>query len=68
MQRPGLEQKTHYGRPDWTKLFGDYSKSHAGSMIGVFVCGPKVISEQIAEKCAQHSANGTTFRFNKENF
>lgn len=64
----GLSEHTHYGRPDWQKLFQTYSKVHHGETIGVFVCGPKVISDQLSEKCASFTKEKTIFRFNKENF
>jgi hypothetical protein len=64
----GLRQKTNYGRPDWTKLFSEFSKTHNGRTNGVFVCGPKVISTQLRENCVQFTDRSTKFVFNKENF
>jgi len=64
----GLRQKTNYGRPDWSKLFSEFSKTHNGRTNGVFVCGPKVISTQLRENCMQFTDGSTKFVFNKENF
>ena len=38
--------------------------------VGVFFCGPKVLSDQLSTMCNKHSKNDkkTTFFFNKENF
>jgi hypothetical protein len=65
----GLEQKSNYGRPDWSKLFCEYGKNHPSKEIGVFVCGPEVIAKQLSEQCDKNTAaTNTVFRFNKENF
>jgi hypothetical protein len=29
----GLQQKTHYGRPNWDKIFETLSKNHAGYVL-----------------------------------
>ena len=64
----GLTQKTHYGRPDWNVLFDNWSRTHSRKQIGVFVCGPQVISDKVLEACDKYSHDGTQFKFNKENF
>ena len=36
--------------------------------IGIFVCGPPVISNILLKNCNKFSKDGTVFKFNKENF
>ena len=64
----GLKQKTHYGRPDWNVLFDNWSRTHSKKQIGVFVCGPQVISDKVLEACDKCTHDCTKFKFNKENF
>lgn len=67
----GLQQKTHYGRPQWDSIFKDIAQKNPGKSIGVFFCGPKVLSG-VLHKCANaHSdigTDGAKFHYNKENF
>lgn len=67
----GLQQKTHYGRPQWDSIFKDIALKNPGKSIGVFFCGPKVLSG-VLHKCANaHSdvgTDGAKFHYNKENF
>lgn len=67
----GLQQKTHYGRPQWDKIFADIAEKHQGTSVGVFYCGPSVLSNTLHKMCNQHSnvdGKGTKFFYNKENF
>lgn len=67
----GLHQKTHYGRPDWDKIFETLSKDHAGISVGVFFCGPSALSKTLHEMSNKHSSvdkTGAKFFYNKENF
>ncbi|XP_062589559.1 uncharacterized protein LOC134251193 [Saccostrea cucullata] len=64
----GLAQKTHYGRPNWDKIFQDLAKSHPSTSVGVFFCGPGALSMTLHKMCNKHSAvGGTKFFYNKEN-
>ncbi|XP_045195343.2 cytochrome b-245 heavy chain-like isoform X1 [Mercenaria mercenaria] len=65
----GLYQKTHYGRPNWDQIMPNIAKDHPGTKIGVFFCGPKVLSSTLHKACNQHSSKeGAIFYYNKENF
>lgn len=65
----GLHQKTHYGRPNWDQILPNIANNHPGKKIGVFFCGPKVLSSTLHKACNQHSSkDGARFYYNKENF
>eukprot|EP00128_Syssomonas_multiformis_P015060 Colp12_sorted_trinity150504_noHs@17901 len=67
----GLRSKTLFGRPNWDREFEAMSKQHAGGKIGVFFCGPAVLSKALAGFCTKYTSpdeNGTRFVYNKENF
>ncbi|XP_050391270.1 cytochrome b-245 heavy chain [Patella vulgata] len=66
----GLQQKTHYGRPQWNKVFSDLANAHKGMKIGVFFCGSKELSTKLHRHCNENSSEstGTRFYYNKENF
>ncbi|PON36878.1 Respiratory burst oxidase [Parasponia andersonii] len=60
--------KTHFGRPDWRKVFSEMARKHASSRIGVFYCGPPTLTKKLKKLCQDFSSNSTTFDFHKENF
>lgn len=66
----GLQQKTHYGRPNWDLIFKQLAEDHPNTSTGVFFCGPEVLSETLHKMCNKHSGSeqGARFVFNKENF
>ncbi|KAL5009795.1 hypothetical protein ScPMuIL_012100 [Solemya velum] len=67
----GLQQKTHFGRPQWDKIFPSLVASHPGTNVGVFLCGPTVLANSLHKLCNTHSSNelgGIKFFFNKETF
>ncbi|KAK3096832.1 hypothetical protein FSP39_003782, partial [Pinctada imbricata] len=64
----GLQQKTHYGRPHWDKIFENIAKDHQGTSIGVFFCGPSILSKTLHKMCNKYSSSETKFFYNKENF
>ncbi|KAL3881160.1 hypothetical protein ACJMK2_027618, partial [Sinanodonta woodiana] len=64
----GLQQKTHYGRPNWNKIFPTIADAHPEKEIGVFFCGPKQLSNTLHKACNQYSKSGTKFFYNKESF
>ncbi len=41
----GLRSGTHFGRPNWDQFFGMVRDKHPGEDVGVFFCGPKVLSK-----------------------
>lgn len=64
-----LRAPTHFGRPNWDKVFSNISTRHPDSDCGVFFCGPKVLSSQLHLMSNKYSkADGTRFFFGKENF
>ncbi|KAF2069650.1 hypothetical protein CYY_009035 [Polysphondylium violaceum] len=66
-----LPFKTHWGRPNWDAIFSYYSKKYVGETIGVFCCGPSLLSKELYEKCRYNTSlksDGTKFYFHKENF
>lgn len=73
-QGRGLQSKMLFGRPNWPKEFDDMTKVHAGTDVGVFFCGPKVLSQTLHKNCNDFTdASGvkghrTRFFYNKENF
>eukprot|EP01117_Protostelium_nocturnum_P001987 TRINITY_DN12638_c0_g1_i1.p1 TRINITY_DN12638_c0_g1~~TRINITY_DN12638_c0_g1_i1.p1 ORF type:complete len:681 (+),score=210.59 TRINITY_DN12638_c0_g1_i1:139-2181(+) len=66
----GLRSPTYFGRPDWKNIFAEKSKIHQGSQVGVFFCGPAVLSKQLYKHCKKSTdtANKTVFKYHKENF
>lgn len=66
----GLKSGTCYGRPKWTRIFKNIASAHPRTNIGVFFCGPPVLSD-VLEKCSDRQSDqstGTMFIYNKENF
>lgn len=64
----GLRQKTNFGRPNWDDIFRQTAVKHKGSDVGVFFCGPAVLSHTLHEMSNKHSNEFTKFYYNKENF
>eukprot|EP01111_Echinosteliopsis_oligospora_P012929 TRINITY_DN4510_c0_g1_i1.p1 TRINITY_DN4510_c0_g1~~TRINITY_DN4510_c0_g1_i1.p1 ORF type:complete len:533 (-),score=107.81 TRINITY_DN4510_c0_g1_i1:139-1737(-) len=70
-QITGLASPTHFGRPRWSSIFQEVGRRHANSEVGVFFCGPRVLSKQLyknARKYTSTQAGGCRFHYNKENF
>ena len=65
------KQLTHFGRPDWDKVFAEARANHPGEEVGVFYCGPHMLEEILDNACKRHSsldARGTIFDFHSEKF
>ncbi|KAF1775435.1 Riboflavin synthase-like beta-barrel [Phytophthora cactorum] len=65
------KQLTHFGRPDWDKIFAEARDKHPGEEVGVFCCGPHELEEVLAKACRKYSsskAEGTIFDFHSEKF
>ena len=69
-----LRHRTEFGRPNWpvelTKIVDGLS---ADSRVGVFLCGPKPLAEELKESCKKVNEdagqkNGARLYFNKEHF
>jgi len=66
----GLRSPTFFGRPDWKTIFGAMAKRHVGQEVGVFFCGPSVLSKQLYTICRSFTdtKSHTKFIYHKENF
>jgi len=69
-QITGLQSPTHFGRPNWEEIFKEKSQLHQGKTVGVFFCGPAVLSKQVFKFCKQYTSakTKTKFVYHKENF
>jgi len=64
-----LRAPTHYGRPNWDRVFHSIAEKHPETDVGVFLCGPPTLSKVIHKMTNKYSEpNGTRFFFGKENF
>jgi NADPH oxidase len=65
-----LRAPTHFGRPNWDRVFTSIVEKHPETDVGVFFCGPKVLSKQVHQMSNRYSGSsrGTRFFFGKENF
>lgn len=64
-------QLTHFGRPDWDRVFMDAKNQHPGEEIGVFYCGPHTLEKMLDDMCKKYSSNqpgGTVFDYHSEKF
>jgi len=66
----GLQQKMNFGRPNWDQIFKGVADSHPKTDIGVFFCGPAVLSHTLHKMSNTYSNDktGAKFYYNKENF
>jgi len=64
-----LRAPTHFGRPNWGKIFGSIAEKHPESDVGVFFCGPPPIARDLHITSNKYSdPKRTRFFFGKENF
>ncbi|KAI0718662.1 NADPH oxidase [Fomitopsis betulina] len=64
-----LRAPTHYGRPNWDRVYSSIAEKHPDTDVGVFFCGPAALSKQLHVCSNKYSTpNGTKFFFGKENF
>jgi len=64
-----LRAPTHFGRPNWDRVFSTITDKHPETDVGVFFCGPPVLSKELHLKSNKYSdPKGTRFFFGKENF
>ncbi|KAJ3101784.1 hypothetical protein HDU97_001068 [Phlyctochytrium planicorne] len=67
----GLRSPTYFGRPNFDQIFKGMRQTHPGTDIGVFFCGPKILSKTLHKACnkwTEATENGTRFFYGKENF
>ena len=61
-----LRAPTHFGRPNWDRVFTSIAEKHADTDVGVFFCGPPVLSRQLHQMSNKYSTpKGTRFFFGK---
>ena len=61
-----LRAPTHFGRPNWDRVFGSIVDKHPETDVGVFFCGPAVLSRQLHKMSNKYSSpKGTKFFFGK---
>lgn len=64
-----LRAPTHFGRPNWDRVFPSIANKHPETDVGVFFCGPPVLSRQLHQMCNKYSTpGGTRFFFGKGAF
>ncbi|KAJ7729798.1 NADPH oxidase [Mycena metata] len=64
-----LRAPTHYGRPNWDRIYTSLGQKHPDSEIGVFYCGPPQLAGTLRYMSNKHSdPRGARFFFGKENF
>ncbi|KAF8624698.1 hypothetical protein AX17_007029 [Amanita inopinata Kibby_2008] len=64
-----LRAPTHFGRPNWDRVFSSLVTKHPETDVGVFYCGPPALSKQLHNVCNRYSnSQGTRFFYGKENF
>jgi len=64
-----LRAPTHFGRPNWDRVFTGIAETHPDTDVGVFFCGPPALSKQLKEMSNKYtSPKGAKFHFGKENF
>ncbi|KAJ6551760.1 NADPH oxidase isoform 2 [Mycena capillaripes] len=64
-----LRAPTHYGRPNWDRIFTSLGTKHPESDVGVFFCGPPQLGGTLRYMSNKYSdPRGARFFFGKENF
>ncbi|KAJ7449191.1 NADPH oxidase [Mycena latifolia] len=64
-----LRAPTHYGRPNWDRIFTALGQKHPESDVGVFYCGPPGLAGTLQYMANKYSdPRGARFFFGKENF
>lgn len=64
-----LRAPTHFGRPNWDRVFPSIVEKHPETDVGVFFCGPPQLSRLLHQMSNKYSdPKGTRFFFGKENF
>lgn len=64
-----LRAPTHFGRPNWDRVFSSITQNHPETDVGVFYCGPPNLAKILHVKSNEYSTpNGTRFYFGKEHF
>lgn len=66
----GLRTKTKYCRPDINAIYKQKAIEYDGCTVGVFFCGPPVVSKALYKACCANTntSTNTLFKYHKENF
>eukprot|EP00250_Pteridium_aquilinum_P020020 c24671_g1_i1 orf=344-3124(+) len=65
----GTRVRTHFARPNWYKVFTRLAAKHPNTTIGVFYCGPPILTKELSSLSIKLTRTSTTkFVFHKENF
>ncbi|ERN20097.1 hypothetical protein AMTRI_Chr06g179370 [Amborella trichopoda] len=65
----GSRIRTHFARPNWSKVFAELANTHKTAHIGVFYCGTPTLTKMLRKLCQEFNHGTTThFHFHKENF
>lgn len=65
----GLRTQTQYGRPNWDELFSRWKMEMTNhQIVGLFVCGPRVLCDELQNGCKKYSIDGPVFVFHQETF
>ena len=59
----GFNARTHFGRPNWSRMFTNIAKAETGKKVDVFFCGAPVLAKQLNKQCNQFN-----FSFHTEKF
>ncbi|KAG0145445.1 hypothetical protein CROQUDRAFT_93806 [Cronartium quercuum f. sp. fusiforme G11] len=66
-----LRSPTHYGRPNWDRVFNSIRERHPATDVGVFFCGPAPLGHTLHLQCNKWTGGeegDTRFYWGKENF
>jgi NADPH oxidase 2 len=64
-----LRAPTHFGRPNWDRVFTSVADKHPDTDVGVFFCGPPVLSRELHKMSNKYSTpGGTRFFYGKGAF
>jgi NADPH oxidase len=64
-----LRAPTHFGRPNWDRIFPTIADKHPDTDVGVFFCGPGPLASTLHQMSNKYTnPKGTRFFFGKENF
>nr|CAB3452252.1 unnamed protein product [Digitaria exilis] len=65
----GTRVRTHFGRPNWPRVYRRIADTHRHQRVGVFYCGNQVLTKELRELAQDFSRNSSTkFEFHKEIF
>lgn len=68
-QITGLAARTNFGRPKWAHIFDEKAQQHPNQDVGVFFCGPTMLSKTLYKQSVRLTKTTTTrFHYKKENF